>query len=569
MIYIYHPKRHRIGATEKAHPYTGTNTNTNPFARRRIIRSYFDDVSRYYQTNAWHPVYDAAAAPNLTPPSEHISAEKDGTKKQKQKQSEYAQSLSNAEIRTQIEHWTSESNLIGSSEAHEREHVSKVRICRCTTLPACMAELWNEIQTTVRENTYLYDGSWKVSSIDENTGKVRRGSLILVALPFCDDLYDYAMFQKFHAAMDFTRGQTRYFGHTFGLTHYHPSFVVTKNNSTYYANTAASSAATSNGTNDILSTAVPAAATTTTDEHNNNNLPHYYDSDHHNNKRSPYPVFALTIGGAFDNEEELAVLRAIGIQQPEVRLSEQADWLRNARADLTIIYNRAAADGTTSLSASDAASSVVLNNKTKRRRIAPSRARRNYSAKFTRPEIRQMCERWIEDNEDVSNALEYAQSIDGWFICAETRAENVYADIWGVIGEVFARGKLLQKKHPQPNLHGSSWLEHFGKFIGKQSNVSNEDCATSTSTVFISTKFCAFNSEAFKKFAITINAALKRLTDDKMFLEIFHPEYVGKKGYNSSFRRAPYAMLMLCYDSTKEDGSDSGAGVGTGNAAGE
>jgi len=508
-----------LSATSSSYGYSNVASlhNHSPFTRRRTIRSYFDDVSRY-QAKAWHPE-DIQTTLTLPPPEE------EETLLLKKQRSEEVQSLTNAEIRAQIEYWSTDeaSNLIGSSDAHEREHIAKIQICRCTTLPACMAALWSEIQSTVRENTYLYDGSWKVSSIDEETGKVRRGSLILVAMPFCEQLYDYTMFKKFHAAMDFTRDQTRYFGHTFGLTHYHPHFSL---DCTYNNNTVADKA-----TN--VTTVSESAATARNDPSTSKS------------RTSPYPVFALTIGGAFDNEEELAVLRSIGIQQPEARLSEQADWLRNARADLTIIYNRAAGSGVDD----------VIN---KRGGNSASRARRNYSAKFTRPEIRQMCERWIEENEETSNALKYAQSIDDWFICAEPRAEDVYADIWRVIGEVYARGKLIQNKRPQKRpLHGNSWLEQFGNLIGKGEQQSNCKCDTTTSTVFISTKFCAFNSEGFKKFAITINAALKRLTDGKMFLEIFHPEYVGKKGYNNSFRRAPYAMLMLCYDSTRKDDATS------------
>jgi hypothetical protein len=96
------------------------------------------------------------------------------------------------------------------------------------------------------------------------------------------------------------------------------------------------------------------------------------------------------------------------------------------------------------------------------------------------------------------------------------------------------------------------------------------------SRLFITTKYLAYNAQSFKRFAITINAALKRLTDGRMFLEVFHPEYVGNQGYSKllsgrnscyssafslvtvlilsfrfyldhSLRRSPFPMIMICY----------------------
>jgi hypothetical protein len=42
------------------------------------------------------------------------------------------------------------------------------------------------------------------------------------------------------------------------------------------------------------------------------------------------------------------------------------------------------------------------------------------------------------------------------------------------------------------------------------------------------------------------------LTNGQMFLEVFHPEYVGKKGYNSVMRRSPFPMIQICYAAKAE-----------------
>ena len=75
----------------------------------------------------------------------------------------------------------------------------------------------------------------------------------------------------------------------------------------------------------------------------------------------------------------------------------------------------------------------------------------------------------------------------------------------------------------------------------------NDELPQVSSSLFIATKFNKYNAQAFKRFAITINAALKRITHGKMFLEVFHPEYVGNKGYNHALRRSPFPMIQICY----------------------
>lgn len=40
-----------------------------------------------------------------------------------------------------------------------------------------------------------------------------------------------------------------------------------------------------------------------------------------------------------------------------------------------------------------------------------------------------------------------------------------------------------------------------------------------------------------------------------MFIEVFHPEYVGNKGYNSELRRSPFPMIQVCYEVKRKSAS--------------
>ena len=68
------------------------------------------------------------------------------------------------------------------------------------------------------------------------------------------------------------------------------------------------------------------------------------------------------------------------------------------------------------------------------------------------------------------------------------------------------------------------------------------------SSLFIVKKYASYNASEFKRFAVTVNAALKYLTGGKMFLELFHPEYVANRvGAKHTSRRSPYPMIQICY----------------------
>jgi hypothetical protein len=81
--------------------------------------------------------------------------------------------------------------------------------------------------------------------------------------------------------------------------------------------------------------------------------------------------------------------------------------------------------------------------------------------------------------------------------------------------------------------------------VGSASAVRRSSPIIVMSRLFITTKYLAYNAQSFKRFAITINAALKRLTDGRMFLEVFHPEYVGNQGYSKFLGQANKVHAQL------------------------
>jgi len=147
----------------------------------------------------------------------------------------------------------------------------------------------------------------------------------------------------------------------------------------------------------------------------------------------------------------------------------------------------------------------------------------------TEEEAIQATNRWMVENREVifsmvesedNEALRFMDSIgDRWNVSRAARVEDIYAGIWAAAKELQEEAQQQQQQQQQHSI----------------------------SRMFVSTKFCAFNAPKWRQVAIVVNAALKRLSKGKMFVEMFHPEYVfGEEQYNQ-FRRSPFAMIQICY----------------------
>ena len=145
---------------------------------------------------------------------------------------------------------------------------------------------------------------------------------------------------------------------------------------------------------------------------------------------------------------------------------------------------------------------------------------------------------WISNNKENKDnkALQFAGTNDDrWTITKATSEEELYSEIWDDIYHLYI---LVQDSNDS---------------ITEDTDATKEQIVRST--MFITTKYSLFNANQFKRFAVTVNGMLKQLNinaEGEMFLELFHPEYVGKKSCKSSYRRSPFPTLQICYRRTQE-----------------
>mmetsp|Transcript_625 Transcript_625/g.983 ORF Transcript_625/g.983 Transcript_625/m.983 type:complete len:420 (+) Transcript_625:70-1329(+) len=134
--------------------------------------------------------------------------------------------------------------------------------------------------------------------------------------------------------------------------------------------------------------------------------------------------------------------------------------------------------------------------------------------------IIKMTQEWLDDNKyienkDANQALKYMETTSGWFVSKAIMAEEAYADVWGIIYQ------LLKQPSEQDVI----------------------------SAILVAPSFSLYNAVEWRKFAITINAALKRTTEGKMKLELFHPEFVyaGKNRKCKDRRTTPFPTLQIIF----------------------
>eukprot|EP00567_Pseudictyota_dubia_P003715 CAMPEP_0197445216 /NCGR_PEP_ID=MMETSP1175-20131217/10485_1 /TAXON_ID=1003142 /ORGANISM="Triceratium dubium, Strain CCMP147" /LENGTH=508 /DNA_ID=CAMNT_0042976135 /DNA_START=140 /DNA_END=1666 /DNA_ORIENTATION=+ len=131
-----------------------------------------------------------------------------------------------------------------------------------------------------------------------------------------------------------------------------------------------------------------------------------------------------------------------------------------------------------------------------------------------------------QSNSGTNRALQFADTIhDRWVVTNDELVESVYAKIWTAISD----------------------LNDFGQWVRSSAQESELAEPAIVSAMFIAPNFYPYSATDFRKFAVTVNAALKHLAGGKMFIELFHPEYVGPKGYHNTFRRSPAPAIQICY----------------------
>jgi hypothetical protein len=130
---------------------------------------------------------------------------------------------------------------------------------------------------------------------------------------------------------------------------------------------------------------------------------------------------------------------------------------------------------------------------------------------YSTDEVVDRTKEWFEEgvgSDKYGNTLD-----DKWFVSTATMAEEAYADIWSII-------------------HDLSKQQHQGSGVMR--------------SVLMAPRFSTFNAPQWRQFAITVNAVLKRMTNGKIFLEVFHPEYTSKNNNGDMLRRSPFPTIQIC-----------------------
>jgi len=448
---------------------------------------YFDDVSRYEVQ--WTPnesVLKSIKIPVIdAQPTSSAVAEKLNAmnKKFTGYDSEQAACLTKKDIRSETTEWATKSGLVGNILGDEvYESIKSIHICTSKTVLECLADFWRTLVKVIDSET-----TDEFAEITDGT------QLVLIVFPNCPEMYDYKVMSTIHTAIDFCSATCLHFGSKFTLTHFHPKFK--------------------------------------------NSPSMIYPTRH-----SPFPCFGLHFPGKYDEYvQHLSIKYGSDPKKKKIAEAEtpvEREWVKERANTFEVLYNKAAASSTSD-------------------NLSRSAALRNISQRFHKNEVVETTKKWIAEARymstlpasskgEINRALEFADTIgsDSWHVVYDKTPEEVYAAIWRIICEMEQLGSVEPTAIPEKKeevdvtalrrFNQLQWMYSLGLPVGGKVNESIPPKIMSA--VFITTKFRAYNAEGFKRFAITVNAALKRLTSEKVL-------------YLSSIKCWPLALQDCVYTS--------------------
>jgi len=502
-----------------------------------------------------------------------------------------ASELSQDDVFEQVELWSSKSGVVGDFFGDELyQEVVGMSLCNATDVVGALAQFWTTITSVIRNHTdHEYSPlRWTTKSDavrpSDQKNDVPTGDKVHFAVfPNCQDLYDYKTMFTFLAAVEFSKETCLHLGKRFSLSLFHPKF----RNGPKMLSPERHSPFPIAG----LQFHQPGRRLFTE--------PGLSPSDAVPKRQRGNGHFTTVFVDKYEEEDEDANLTAI----VEGRLFDISDQ----RDRLEVLFNSAAVAGsdedvlgsigdydTPDIGASTSSSGEVLSEEdilTLNFRKEQQTRRRN----LPKARVKSISKAWINKHRfadprrtQENVALRFIDSLpdDGWFVSDHKAAEFVYADIWQVISGLYQAGlkkeeirarKLSEKEedvpetflenNDAPHRKGRGVSSHFDflKSFGRpfqinggedaKKKISRPQSKDTISSMFVATKFCAYNAQQFKRFAITINAALKRLTGGRMFLEVFHNEYTGRSGFDSALRRSPFPMIQIVYEMPTDDRS--------------
>jgi hypothetical protein len=451
----------------------------------------------------------------------------------------------------QMQLWVQKYGVVGDDSSDDKlyRETLGMSVCGATSVVGCIADFWQAIVAVIDEHTDDVDPTrWTIKTSENLETKSQNLQLAeqiyFAVFPNCQELYDYKTMFTFVTAMELSKGLCLHLGNRLSLTLFHPKFK---------------------------------------------NSPRMLSPEKH----SPFPCTGLQLGeppslvSASESTPPKATRRKSGTLKKPVSETKKGDShliggriqdLDEQRSHFEALFNSAAVSG------SDGDDSVVSLNDIYAEELVDSlpksfeNEQQLSKSNLPKSRVKGMLKTWFNRNRytdtgqrQQNRALQFIDTVadERWVISEHEIAEKVYADIWKAINDLYDVGCRAEKEYEarmsksgenrSDDTKEKSQTSSQFDFVKTNSQPSlsgrgatddqQRDGAQPViqSSIFVSTKFCAFNAQTFKRFAITINAALKRLTNGQMFLEVFHPEYVGKKGYNSVMRQSPFPMIQICY----------------------
>ena len=394
-------------------------------------------------------------------------------------------SQSTTAVSAQTALWATKSGVVGTALGDELyRELLGASVSNATTLVGCLADFWASIAGFIEANT-VERQRYYLSNKEGDT-------VHLIVFPHCPDLYDYHTMFTLVTALEFSKELCLYLGNRFTLALFHPHYK---------------------------------------------NSPECFSPERH----SPFPTAGLEpqkarpqppppkprskrqrgngrfLEASDEDDEEEPQVSSVDIDQH--------------RVDLEVLFNSAAAlpPHRSTIQNNDDDLLQTFQHETASRRRSWSDA-----------QVQEQTLAWWNKSVDAN-----------WVISRHKIAEYVYADVWRAIADLYEEGlrpDAVVRPKDRNDEEPASPLDLIHTFSRWTSKAPAPDQPIVRSTFVVTTKFCSFNAQAFKRFAITVNAALKRLTDGRMFLEVFHPEYVGNQGYDHDRRRSPFPMIQICYE---------------------
>ena len=356
-------------------------------------------------------------------------------------------------------------------------------VSEASTLVGCLATFWKSVAAFIRDNA---DEHYPLDIW--KTDGLEFSRAFIVVLPKCQELYSYETMKTLYSAIEFSKKTCTHYGRKFGLVKFHPRYE---------------------------------------------NSPRMLSP----RKHSPFPSLGLHVDGDYEygeRNDEIHESDATSVPiEPEESSEVAADDISKADIDDFII----------NLSQKKRSLESLFNSPAATKSEGAESARPDMHERSSGAVVLSTTQKWIKENIErtttsdnggpyskaplVNSALVcYANTTDDrWTVSEASIAEDAYADVWDEISNLFDYGVRLEKKR------------------GADDSVAGTGVV---SAMFVAKNFSLYSARDFKEFAISVNGALKHLTGGKLFLELFHPEYMGK-GRNDALRRSPYPMLQICY----------------------